>query len=141
MRPDNGSISITMHNVPEGGPVLMHPDWAVTFSPVMRLPIARLPVTCVATMPLRVRDPRFYHTRFAQNRIEFLEKTEKRILKYGNFAILFGRLITAIRSIVPLLTGVSGMTRLRYSAYDLLACGIWTAGLGLLIVGIDKIWS
>ena len=85
--------------------------------------------------------PRFYHTRFAQNRIEFLEKTEKRILKYGNFAILFGRLITAIRSIVPLLTGVSGMTRLRYSAYDLLACGIWTAGLGLLIVGIDKIWS
>jgi membrane protein DedA with SNARE-associated domain len=85
--------------------------------------------------------PRFYHTRFAQNRLEILKKTEQRIIKYGNFAILFGRLITAIRSIVPLLTGVSGMTRLRYSAYDVLACGIWTAGLGLLIVGIDKIWS
>jgi membrane-associated protein len=85
--------------------------------------------------------PRFYHTRFAQKRIDSLEKAEKRILKYGNFAILFGRLITAIRSIVPLLTGVSGMPRLRYSAYDVLACGIWTAGLGLLIVGIDKIWN
>ena len=85
--------------------------------------------------------PRFYHTRFAQDRLEILKKTEKRIIKYGNFAILFGRLMTAIRSIVPMLTGVSGMTRLRYSAYDLLACGIWTAGLGLLIVGIDKIWS
>lgn len=85
--------------------------------------------------------PQFYHTRFAQNRIESLEKAEKRILKYGNFAILFGRLITAIRSIVPLLSGVSGMPRLRYSAYDVLACGIWTAGLGLLIVGIDKIWN
>lgn len=85
--------------------------------------------------------PRFYHTRFAQNRIESLKKTEKRILKYGNFAILFGRLITAIRSIVPLLSGVSGMPRLRYSAYDVLACVIWTAGLGLLIVGIDKIWN
>lgn len=85
--------------------------------------------------------PRFYHTRFAQNRIESLEKAEKQILKYGNLAILFGRLITAIRSIVPLLSGVSGMPRLRYSAYDALACGIWTAGLGLLILGIDKIWN
>ena len=85
--------------------------------------------------------PRFYQTRFAQNRLEILKKTEQRIIKYGNFAILFGRLMTAIRSIVPLLAGVSGMTRLRYSAYDLLACGIWTAGLGLLIVGIDQIWS
>ena len=85
--------------------------------------------------------PRFYHTRFAQNRMVFLEKTEKRILKFGNFAILFGRLITAIRSVVPLLSGVSGMTPLRYTAYDVLACGIWTAGLGLLIIGIDKIWG
>ncbi|MFT6123089.1 MAG: membrane-associated protein [Oleiphilaceae bacterium] len=85
--------------------------------------------------------PRFYHTRFAQNRLDMLRKTEQRIIKYGHLAILFGRLITAIRSIVPLLSGVSGMTRLRYTAYDVLACGIWTAGLGLLIVGIDKIWS
>jgi membrane-associated protein len=85
--------------------------------------------------------PRFYHTRFAQNRMEFLVKTEARILKYGNFAIMFGRLMTAVRSIVPLLTGVSGMPRLRYSTYDVMACGVWTAGLGLLIVGIDKVWS
>jgi membrane-associated protein len=85
--------------------------------------------------------PQFYGTRFAQNRIEILKKTELQIIKYGSFAILFGRLITAIRSIVPLLTGVSGMTRLRYSAFDVLACGIWTVGLGLLIVGIDRIWS
>lgn len=85
--------------------------------------------------------PRFYHTRFAQNRIEIIEKTEARVLKYGNFAILVGRLITAVRSIVPLLIGVSGMTRLKYSTYDVIACVIWTAGLGLLILGIDKIWS
>ena len=84
--------------------------------------------------------PRFYQTRFAQNRLKLLKKTEQRIVKYGNFAILFGRLITAIRSIVPLLTGVSGMSRFRYSVYDFLACGVWTAGLGLLIVGIDKFW-
>ena len=85
--------------------------------------------------------PKFYHTQFAKNRLETLKKTEQHIIKYGNFAILFGRLITAVRSIVPLLTGVSGMPRLKYSLYDLIACGIWTAGLALLIVGINKIWG
>jgi membrane-associated protein len=85
--------------------------------------------------------PRFHHSQFAQKRAEALQKTEKLILKYGNFAILLGRLITAARSVVPLLTGVSGMPRWKYTAYDLLACGIWTAGLGLLIVGLDKIWN
>ena len=89
----------------------------------------------------RWMGPKFFETRFAKNRIEFLKSTEKKIVKYGNFAILIGRLITAIRSIVPLLTGVSGMSRLRFSIYDTLACSIWTAGLGLLILGIDKIWS
>jgi membrane-associated protein len=84
--------------------------------------------------------PRFHHTQFAKNRGDILKKTEQQIIKHGNLAILFGRLITAVRSIVPLLTGVSGMPRLKYTAYDFLACGIWTAGLGLLVVGLDKIF-
>ena len=85
--------------------------------------------------------PRFHHTRFAMKRADLLKKTEQQIIKYGNFAILIGRLVTAVRSIVPLLAGVSGMPRLKYSAYDLLACCIWTAGLGLLVVGLDKLVS
>lgn len=85
--------------------------------------------------------PRFHHTQFAIKRAETLRKAEQRIVKYGNFAIIFGRLMTAIRSIVPLLAGVSGMSRLKYSAYDLLACVIWTSGLGLLVIGLDKIWN
>lgn len=85
--------------------------------------------------------PRFHKTAFAQKRAKAIEKTEGLITKYGNLAILLGRLITAARSVVPLLTGVSGMRRLKYSAYDFLACAIWTAGLGLLIVGLDKLWS
>lgn len=85
--------------------------------------------------------PRFHHSKFAQKRAKALKKAEERINKYGNFAILFGRLLTAIRSIVPILTGVSGMPRLKYTLYDLLACAIWTTGLGLLVVGLDKIWG
>ena len=85
--------------------------------------------------------PRFHRTQFAQKRAPAIKKTEGLITKYGNWAILVGRLITAARSVVPLLNGISGTTRLRYSAYDVLACAIWTAGLGLLIVGLDKLWS
>lgn len=85
--------------------------------------------------------PRFHHTGFAQKRAEIIKRTEQRITKYGSLAIIFGRLLTAIRSVVPLLTGVSGMSRLKYSSYDFIACAIWTVGLGLLIVGIDKVWS
>jgi len=85
--------------------------------------------------------PRFHQSRFAQKRVEILAKVEKRMIKNAGFAILFGRLMTPIRSVVPLLTGVSGMSRLRYTVYDLLACVIWVAGLGFLVVGLDKIWG
>jgi len=81
--------------------------------------------------------PRFHQTAFAQKRRKFLEKTENLIRRFGSFAIIFGRLMTAIRSLVPLLIGVSGMPRWKYTLIDLTACAIWTTGLGLLIVGID----
>ncbi len=83
--------------------------------------------------------PRFHHTAFAQKRRKFLDKTESLIRRFGSFAIIFGRLMTAIRSLVPLLIGVSGMPRWKYSIIDLTACAIWTAGLGLLVVGIDNL--
>ena len=85
--------------------------------------------------------PRFHHTQFAIKRKKTLDKAESLLLRFGEFAIIFGRLMTAIRSIVPLLTGVSGLSPLRYTLYDLLACTIWTTGLGLLVVGIDNLLS
>jgi membrane-associated protein len=81
--------------------------------------------------------PRFHHTKFAQKRRKFLDRAEGLIRKFGSFAIIFGRLMTAIRSLVPLLIGVSGMPRWKYTVIDLTACAIWTTGLGLLVVGID----
>ena len=85
--------------------------------------------------------PRFHNSQFAQNRAKLLNKAERQIVKYGNYAILIGRLVTAVRSVVPLLIGVSGMSRLKYTIYDLAACGIWVTGLGLLVMGIGEIWS
>lgn len=85
--------------------------------------------------------PRFHQTLFAQKRALFLKRAEAQITKYGNFAILFGRLMTAVRSVVPLLVGVSGMSRLKYTSYDLIACVIWSCGLGLLVLGLGRFFD
>jgi membrane-associated protein len=81
--------------------------------------------------------PRFHHTRFATRRKSMLDKTEAMLVKHGEMAIIIGRLMTAIRSVVPLLSGISGLSPVRYTLYDLIACTIWTSGLGLLVVGLD----
>ncbi|MGK0337568.1 MAG: membrane-associated protein [Candidatus Azotimanducaceae bacterium] len=85
--------------------------------------------------------PRFHHTAFASKRRKFIDRSENMIRRFGGYAIIFGRLMTAIRSLVPLLVGVSGMPRWKYTLLDLTACAIWTTGLGLLVVGLDNLIS
>lgn len=89
----------------------------------------------------RFMGPRFHHTAFATKRAKVLKKAEQSIVKYGVFAIFIGRFVTPIRSVVPLVTGVSGMARARYTAFDFIACALWTVCLGLLVVGIDSLWD
>jgi len=81
--------------------------------------------------------PGFHHTGFAIKRKAIFDKTEAMLVKHGEIAIIIGRLMTAIRSVVPLLTGISGLSPARYTLYDLIACSIWTTGLGLLVIGLD----
>lgn len=88
----------------------------------------------------RFMGPKFHQTSFALKRAKALGKAEKTISKYGVFAIFIGRFVTPIRSVVPLVTGLSGMARARYTVFDCLACASWTLCLGLLVVGIDKLW-
>jgi len=82
--------------------------------------------------------PRFHKTKFAQRYSERIQKTEKLILEKGVYAIFVGRLIPAVRSLVPLMTGISGFKSSRYSLYDGLACALWASLLGVLVVGIDQ---
>ena len=81
--------------------------------------------------------PRFHHTEFVIKRKAIFDRTEAVLVKYGEMAIIIGRLMTAIRSVVPLLTGISGLSPAKYTLYDLIACAIWTTGLGLLVIGLD----
>lgn len=83
--------------------------------------------------------PKIHHTEFAQKRASEFQRAEAFILKHGALAVVFGRLIPAVRSLVPMMVGVSGTRSLRFFTSDILACGIWSAGLGLLVIGLDKL--
>lgn len=66
-------------------------------------------------------------------------RTEAMINRFGPGAIVIGRFVPAIRSIVPALTGIAGLPRLQYSLFDVIACGLWTLGLCLILLGIEGV--
>jgi len=74
-------------------------------------------------------------------RIDKIQKGEAFISKYGALSVAGGRLITAVRSLVPMMMGLSGASHIKFTVADILACTIWTAGLGLLIIGLDNLFS
>ncbi|MAH72726.1 MAG: hypothetical protein CBC09_01420 [Cellvibrionales bacterium TMED49] len=82
--------------------------------------------------------PRIRETKFATKRLNKIEKAEAFIRKYGSYSILLGRLLTSVRSVVPILIGASGLGRLKFTISDILACAIWTWGLAMLVVGIEN---
>ena len=71
--------------------------------------------------------------------IRDLSRAERLVRRFGWGAILIGRFIPAIRSLVPAITGVSGFPRARYSAFDLVACMLWSAGLALILTGVGHL--
>ena len=77
--------------------------------------------------------PRIHEFSLAQRYQQQLRKAESLILRFGASAILIGRFIPAIRSILPALLGVSGFPRARYHWLDTLACALWAALLALLV--------
>lgn len=89
----------------------------------------------------RWAGPKFHHTKFGIKHQARFEKAEKFIERFSWSAVILGRLMSTIRSFVPFVIGVSGMKPVQFSVFDILACAIWTTGLGLLIVGMDKIFT
>ncbi|MDE0841648.1 MAG: DedA family protein [Porticoccaceae bacterium] len=83
--------------------------------------------------------PKFQDTEFAQKRATQLQRGEAFIVKYGTYSVLLGRLVPAVRSIVPLLVGAAGTRPVKFTLLDILACALWSAGLGLLVLGLDSL--
>ena len=84
----------------------------------------------------RFVGPKFHHSDFAQRHAARIAKTERLLRRFGLAAIPVGRLIPAVRSITPMLLGLSGVARWHFSLVDLLACAFWAWALGALASGI-----
>ncbi len=56
-------------------------------------------------------------------------------------AVCLGRLSPPIRSIAPVLAGVSGVAPGRFLVYDLVACALWAGGLAALAYGAGQMTS
>lgn len=89
----------------------------------------------------RTLGPTVHQLPLLKNRATQLQKAEQFIRKYGAVAMVVGRLMTAIRSLVPMTLGASGVGRLAFSLADLLACTIWTAGLAALVLGLEGFFN
>lgn len=83
--------------------------------------------------------PGVHRLRLVQRHRDKLERAEDMIRRRGAWAILIGRFIPAIRSLIPLALGVSGFDRLRYTLVDIAACAAWAAGLGLIVSGLMRL--
>ena len=81
--------------------------------------------------------PRLTQSSLGQRYRSQILRAEGFVRKYGGAAIVIGRFIPALRSILPAVVGVSGYSRLRYSIIDCLACLTWVIALAGLVMGID----
>jgi len=87
----------------------------------------------------RIFGPRFHRSRLADKYRSSIDRAEAMIHARGAWAILIGRFMPAIRSLLPAMLGISGFDRTRYSLVDALACLLWAAGLGLIVTGTTSV--
>jgi membrane protein DedA with SNARE-associated domain len=84
----------------------------------------------------RFVGPKIHHSDFAHRHSARIAKTEHLLRRFGLAAIPVGRLLPAVRSITPMLLGLSSVSRWQFSVIDALACAFWAAALGALASGI-----
>lgn len=83
--------------------------------------------------------PRLHRSSFVQSRAKALERAEQLIRKYGALAVFIGRLVPAIRSLLPAMLGASGFRPAYFSVLDIAACLLWASGLGVIIQGVENL--
>jgi len=88
----------------------------------------------------RAIGQRIHGWRIVRRNPQRLQRTEAMVRRRGPWAIFIGRFIPAIRSLVPAVMGISGFDRLRYSALDVAACGLWALGLVLIVRGAHHLF-
>jgi membrane-associated protein len=83
--------------------------------------------------------PRLHESSFGRRHAARIARADALVLDWGWGAIMVGRFLPAIRSVIPAMTGISGFGRVRYALFDLLACLLWVTGLALILLGVDEL--
>jgi membrane-associated protein len=65
-------------------------------------------------------------------RPEFVERSQAFFDRWGPLAVIIGRFVPIVRTVVTVVAGVSRMNLARYLAYSLVGAILWTDGLTLL---------
>jgi undecaprenyl-diphosphatase len=69
-----------------------------------------------------------------------LERAEKTLVRMGGGAVMLGRFLPPIRSVVPFAVGLAGMSARRYFAFEVVACALWSVCLGLIVSGVGWVF-
>ena len=84
---------------------------------------------------------RLLSTRWMQSQSARVASATSFLQRFGAFAVIMGRLVTMIRSLVPLMMGVAGFPRLKFLMLDVVGCCVWGAGLAGLVLGLDNLMA
>ena len=68
------------------------------------------------------KDSRFFKQ-------EYLKRTERFYQKYGGRAVILARFVPVVRTIAPILAGVSGMQYRKFLSYNVIGGFLWGAGM------------
>jgi len=84
----------------------------------------------------RYSGPTLWRHRVILRHEEKARKVQGWLQTSAPLTICLGRLIPAVRSLTPVIAGLSDVPPRRFVLIDLLACTLWATGLSLLVSGI-----
>lgn len=70
---------------------------------------------------------------------EYVERTERFYQKYGGRAVILARFLPIVRTLAPMLAGVSSMKYRTFLAYNVIGGLLWGAGMVLLGFSVGSV--
>jgi len=70
-----------------------------------------------------------------------LERANRWFDRYGNRAVLIGRLLPVVRTFISLPAGIAGMEPVRFGIYTTIGCIPWTAALAYAGYAVGANWQ
>ncbi|NKY40444.1 DedA family protein [Cellulomonas septica] len=73
--------------------------------------------------------------------VEDLDRSEAWFVRHGGAAVLVGRCVPVVRSLVSIPAGVERMPLVRFSVFTVIGSGVWNAGLILAGYALGDRWE